>query len=147
MFNFLKNIGKKQEQNTPLEVSETPNQEPSIQFFDGISEQLSDVSLRVNQNTGVRNVLLTFNSLKSLTLTNTLTKQYSGSLMLIDTEGKIAVQPSSCKFLFGGDDGDDLKKVECTFEIDNEEHWSRFMRFMHRYAAANGMEYGEKNEP
>jgi photosystem II Psb28-2 protein len=144
MFNFLKNIGKQSVQEIPVEKSEEVERQPSIEFFDGISEQLSDVSLRVNQNTGVRNVLMTFDNLKALTLVNTFTKQYSGSLMLIDSEGQIAVKPSSCKFLFGGDDGDDLKKVECTFEIQDDEHWSRFMRFMHRYADANGMEYGEK---
>jgi photosystem II Psb28-2 protein len=144
MFDFLKNIGKQSVQEIPVEKAEEVERQPAIEFFDGISEQLSDVSLRVNQNTGVRNVLFTFDNLKALTLVNTFTRQYSGSLMLIDSEGQIAVQPSSCKFLFGGDDGDDLKKVECTFEIQDDEHWARFMRFMHRYADANGMEYGEK---
>ncbi len=144
MFGFLKSIGKKQAEEMPSEPSEDVDRQPSIEFFEGISELLSDVSLRVNQNTGTRNVLFTFDNLKALTLSNTFTKQYSGSLMLIDCEGKIAVQPSSCKFLFGGEEGDDLKKVECSFEIHDDEHWTRFMRFMHRYAEANGMEYGEK---
>jgi photosystem II Psb28-2 protein len=145
MFDFLKNIGKKDNPETVTEAEQEIEKKPSIEFFDGISEELSDVSLRLNQKTGSHNVLMTFDNLKALTLVNTFTKQYSGSLMLIDSEGQIAVKPSSCKFLFGGDDGDDLKKVECTFEIDNDEHWSRFMRFMHRYADANGLEYGEKN--
>jgi photosystem II Psb28-2 protein len=33
--------------------------------------------------------------------------------------------------------------MECRFEIDLEDYWERFMRFMNRYAEANGMAYGE----
>ncbi|MGF1676496.1 MAG: photosystem II reaction center protein Psb28, partial [Rivularia sp. (in: cyanobacteria)] len=29
----------------------------------------------------------------------------------------------------------------CQFEIEQDDHWDRFMRFMHRYADANGMAY------
>ncbi|MBF2079733.1 MAG: hypothetical protein IGR76_14740, partial [Synechococcales cyanobacterium T60_A2020_003] len=55
--------------------------------------------------------------------------------------------PSACggvvHFVFGGDDGDDLMRVECKVEVDQEDHWQRFLRFMHRYAESNGMAYGE----
>jgi photosystem II Psb28-2 protein len=34
--------------------------------------------------------------------------------------------------------------LECKFEIEQESHWERFVRFMNRYAEANGMEYGER---
>lgn len=117
---------------------------PSIEFFKGISEALSDVSLRRNKNTGIRNVLMTFDSLKAIDKFNSFTKTSNGNMLLIDSEGEISVAPSSVKFIFGGDEGDELKKVKCTFEIDREDHWERFMRFMHRYAEANGMEYGSK---
>jgi photosystem II Psb28-2 protein len=117
---------------------------PSIEFFKGISEELSNVSLRRNKNTGVRNVLMTFDSLKAIDRFNSFTKTSTGNMLLTDSEGEISVAPSSVKFIFGGDDGDELKKVKCTFEIDREDHWERFMRFMHRYAEANGMEYGSR---
>ena len=60
---------------------------------------------------------------------------------------KKALSPSNLRGLssfFGGPEGDELVQVECILDIDREDHWERFMRFMHRYAEANGMAYGEK---
>ncbi len=119
------------------------SQSPSIQFFEGISEELSNVSLRRNRNTGVRSVLMTFNSLKALEKFNSFTKRSSNSMLLTDEEGAITVAPSSVQLLFGGAEGDELERMECKFEIEREDHWERFMRFMNRYAEANDMAYGE----
>lgn len=117
---------------------------PYIEFFAGVHEELSNVSLRRDKNTGIRSVFMTFDSLKALEKFNSFTKEFYNSLRLIDSEGTISVEPSSVKFVFGGDEGDDIKRVECRFEIEREDHWERVMRFMHRYAEANGMGYSEK---
>lgn len=114
---------------------------PSIEFFVGLSEELSNVSLRRSKQTGIRNVLMTFERLKSLEKFQSYTTQTYGDLRLIDSEGVISVTPSSLKIIWGGDEGDELKRVECGFEIEQDEQWERFMRFMHRYADANGMGY------
>ncbi len=119
------------------------SQPPSIQYFEGISEELSNVSLRKNRSSAVRSVLMSFNSLKALDQFNSFTKKFSNSLVLTDEEGVINVEPSSVKFVFSGPEGDDLERVNCTFEIEREDQWERFMRFMNRYAEANGMAYGE----
>ena len=87
--------------------------------------------------------MMTFKQLKATEKFNSFTKRFSNSMRLIDTEGVISVEPSSLKFIFSGPEGDELELVECKFELDREEHWERFMRFMQRYAEANGMEYGE----
>lgn len=116
---------------------------PSIQFFEGIYEELSNVSLRRNRNSGIRSVLMTFNSLKALEKFNSFTKRSSNSMLLTDEEGVITVEPSSVQFLFTGAEGDELQRVECQFEIEREDHWERFMRFMKRYAEANDMAYSE----
>ncbi len=118
-------------------------QTPSIQFFEGISEELSNVSLRRNRNSGARTVLMTFNTLKALEKFNSFTKRSLNSMLLSDEEGAISVDPSSVQFLFSGPEGDELKRVECQFEIDREDHWERFMRFMNRYADVNDMAYSE----
>lgn len=118
-------------------------QTPSIQFFEGIYEELSNVSLRRNRNTGVRSVLMTFNTLKALERFNSFTKRSSNSMLLTDEEGVITVEPSSVQFVFGGAEGDELQRVECKFEIEREDHWERFMRFMERYAQVNDMAYSE----
>ncbi|MFB2833569.1 photosystem II reaction center protein Psb28 [Floridanema evergladense] len=118
-------------------------QVPTIEFFEGISEELADVSLRRDRATGVKSVLMTFRQLKAVERFNSFTNRFSNSLRLVDSEGEITVTPSDVKFIFGGPEGDDLKRVECKFEIDRDDHWERFIRFMNRYAEANGMAYGE----
>ncbi|MBF2003571.1 MAG: photosystem II reaction center protein Psb28 [Synechococcales cyanobacterium C42_A2020_086] len=116
---------------------------PSIEFFEGIPEELSDVSLRRNRATGVRSVLMTFKTLRSIERFRSYTNRFAKGMLLTDAEGKISIEPTSVKFIFGGPEGDDLERVECRLEIDRDEHWERFMRFMHRYAESNGMTYGE----
>jgi len=120
-----------------------PSPTALIEFFEGIPEELSNVSLRRKRFSGVRTVLLTFKELKSLEKFNSFRKRFSNSIRLTDTEGVISVQPDSVKFIFGGPEGDDFQRLECVFEIEREDHWERFIRFMHRYAEANEMVYTE----
>ena len=120
---------------------------PTIEFYDGIPETLSNVSLRENRTTGLRSVVLIFEQLKSIERFNSFRNRFSKVLKLTDSEGVIAMEPSGIKFIFGGPEGDDLARVDCTIELDREDHWERFMRFMHRYAEANGMAYGEPPQP
>lgn len=117
---------------------------PSIEFFVGLSEDLSNVSLRRSKETGVRNVLMIFKTLKAIEKFQSFTQRTYGDLRLIDSEGEMSIEPSSVRFIFGGDEGDDLLRVECGFDIEREDHWERFMRFMNRYAEANGMGYSDK---
>jgi len=119
------------------------NPAPTIQFFDGISETLDDVSLRRNRVSGARSVRMIFRTLKAIDRFQSFRSRFSGGLKLTDTEGEICVEPSSVKFIFGGPEGDDFERLECTFEINQDDHWERFIRFMNRYAEANGMAYGE----
>lgn len=116
---------------------------PSIEFFDGVSETLSNVSLRRDRSSGNRILVLLFEQLQAIERFNSYTHQFNKSLRLQDEEGDINLTPSSVRIVFGGDEGDDLQRVECRIEIDQDEHWERLMRFLHRYAEANGMEYGE----
>ncbi|MEB3311365.1 MAG: photosystem II reaction center protein Psb28 [Snowella sp.] len=118
--------------------------EPTIEFFAGLPEVLSNVSLRRNKMTGLRMVMFTFQNLKAIEKFQSFTNEFHGALRLTDSEGVITAEPSSLRFLFGGDEGDELKGVECGFEIEKDDHWDRFMRFMNRYAEANGMGYQDK---
>ena len=120
---------------------------PCIEFFEGLPETLNNVSLRRSKTSDVRSVLLTFEQLQALEKFQSFTKKFTGSLRLIDEEGTISVDPSSLRIIWGGDEGDDLRGVECGFELVQEDHWERFMRFMERYAAANGMEYQNRSTP
>ncbi|OUL35083.1 photosystem II reaction center protein Psb28 [Nostoc sp. T09] len=117
---------------------------PSIEFFAGLFEDLSNVSLRREVRTGKRIVVMFFEKLQALEGFNSFTKPSLNSLRLTDEEGEINFTPASTRFIFGGDEGDELQRVECKLEIEQDDRWDRFMRFMHRYAEANGMEYGER---
>lgn len=117
---------------------------PSIQFFDGIPEELDRVSLRRNKTSGARIVVMVFRTVKSIAQFNSFRYRFSQSMRLIDAEGEIQVEPSSVKFYFSGPEGDELERMECRFELEQEVHWERFARFMERYATANSMEYGER---
>lgn len=116
---------------------------PTVEFYDGINEEISNVSLRQDKATGARIVLLLFEQLKAIEQFQSFRSRFSKALKLTDSEGVITIEPSGVKFIFSGPEGDDLKQVECTLTIDREDYWERFMRFMHRYAEANGMAYGE----
>lgn len=116
---------------------------PTVQFYEGIPETISDVRLRQNQSTGDRSALLIFERMEAIEQFKSFRNEFSKALKMIDEEGVITIEPSGVKFIFGGPEGDDLMRVECTLDIDQDDHWDRFMRFMHRYAQANGMAYGE----
>lgn len=119
---------------------------PTVEFFDGIPEEISNVSLRRDQATGDRTVLLLFERLQAIEEFQSFRSRFSRALKLTDSEGVITIEPSGVKFIFGGPEGDDLQQVQCTLAIDRDDHWERFMRFMHRYADANGMAYGEPDQ-
>ncbi|UIE39669.1 photosystem II reaction center protein Psb28 [Leptodesmis sichuanensis] len=118
-------------------------QSPSIQIFAGVQEELSGVSLRRNKLSGQRSAVLIFDKLESLEHFRSYWKRSANAVHLIDEEGEMLIEPSGVRFLYGGPEGEDLRRVECKLEIDQNDHWDRFMRFMNRYAAANDMVYGE----
>jgi photosystem II Psb28-2 protein len=74
-------------------------------------------------------------------------------MRLIDSEGTISVSPTSTKLFWGGAENDELKRFEFVFEIDyrsdrlrqRDDHWERFMGFMDRYSAANGLIFAESS--
>ncbi|MGG6294416.1 photosystem II reaction center protein Psb28 [Leptolyngbya sp. AN02str] len=118
---------------------------PTLEFYDGVPEELTGISLRRNRNTGTRIMVLSFSQLKAIERFNSFTQKFNKALKMTDSEGAITIEPSSIQFIFGGDEGDEIQRIDCKLEVDREEHWERLMRFMHRYAEANGMEYGESS--
>jgi photosystem II Psb28-2 protein len=51
---------------------------PTIEFFAGLSEELSNVSLRRGKESGDRQVVLTFQKLKAIEKFQSFTKQFNG---------------------------------------------------------------------
>ena len=115
---------------------------PSIEFFAGVPEELSDVRLRRDRQTGENSVKMTFVNIKAVKGVNSFAKASFNDICLVDSEGTISIEPKSSK-LFWKDKGDDeeLAKIEIIFDVGSNDHWDRFMRFMERYSQANGWEF------
>ncbi|MGB3512014.1 MAG: photosystem II reaction center protein Psb28 [Microcoleaceae cyanobacterium] len=110
----------------------------SVQFIEGLNEEITGVSLRKRRNSEVKIVVLMFDRLQATESFRSFTNKIN-KLWLKDEEGDIEVAPSGIKFLSA--DETDFSKVECSFEVESEEKFERVMRFLHRYAEANGFEF------
>lgn len=113
----------------------------SVQFIEGLEEEISGISLRQRKDSGVKIVVLTFENLEATQRLRSFTNKID-NLKLSDEEGRITVIPSGIKFLFVDDD--ELSEVECTFEVHSESDFERVMRFFHRYAEAKGFEFQDR---
>jgi len=110
----------------------------SVQFIEGLDEEISQISLRKKQVSNTKIVVLMFDKLKAMEKFRSFTNKIE-NLLLRDEEGDIKVIPSGIKFYSG--DNEELSKVECAFEVDSEEVFQRVMRFFNRYAEAKGFEF------
>lgn len=111
----------------------------SVQFIDGINEELSGISLRRRRDSGTNLVVLSFKDLEALKKGRSFTNKID-TLSLRDQEGEIKIIPSGIKFFFA-DDEHDLAKAECSFELRTQAELERVMRFFHRYAEVHGFEF------
>jgi photosystem II Psb28-2 protein len=110
----------------------------SVQFIEGLDEEISGVSLRKKRDSNTKVVVLIFERLQAMERLRAFRNQIS-NLWLKDDEGDIKVTPSGIKFFYVGDD--DIDKIECSFEVESEEALERVMQFLHRYADDHGFEY------
>lgn len=110
----------------------------SVQFIEGLDEEISGISLRKRKNSNVKIFVLLFERLQAIERLRAYRNKIT-HLWLTDEEGKIKIEPTGIKFLYRDDD--ELSKVECTFEVDSEDIFERIMRFLNRYAEENGFEF------
>jgi len=115
---------------------------PCVQIFKDIPEKVNSVSLGRDLSTGTYVAVMRFQTLPSLAHFRCFERRSGNTLHLIDTEGEILLEPF-IKMLYGGPEGEDIRSVECKLEIDQDAHWERLIRFMHRYAEANGLAFRE----
>ena len=115
---------------------------PRVQIFKDVPEKVSSVSLRRDLSTGTYVAVMRFQTLASLAHFRCFGRRSGNALHLIDTEGEILIEPF-IKMVYGGPEGEDIRSVECKLEIDQDAHWARLMRFIHRYADVNGLAFKE----
>jgi photosystem II Psb28-2 protein len=103
----------------------------SVQFIEGLNEEISGISLRKRRDANTKIIVLIFKQLQAMERLRAFRNQIT-NLWLKDDEGEIKVTPSGIKFFYVGDD--DIEKIECSFEVESEELLERVMQFLHRYA-------------
>ena len=115
---------------------------PCVQLFRDVPEKVNSVTLKRDLSTGTYVAVMRFQTLASLAHFRCFGRRSAKALHLIDTEGEILIEPF-IKMLYGGPEGEDIRGIECKLEIDQDTLWERLMRFVHRYADANGLTFRE----
>ncbi|MGA7954570.1 MAG: photosystem II reaction center protein Psb28 [Gloeobacterales cyanobacterium] len=110
----------------------------SVQFIQGLEEEITGVSLRQRKDSPNKIVVLVFDRIQAIEKLRSFTNGVD-NLWLVDEEGQIQVFPSGIKFFYRNDD--DLVKAECSIELRSEEEFERVMRFLHHYAEAHGFQF------
>ncbi|MGQ9837958.1 MAG: photosystem II reaction center protein Psb28 [Cyanobacteriota bacterium] len=98
-----------------------------IEFSPGIKEVPTNVRV-LKSKTGKRgSAIFRFEDVNSDT-------QSIFGMTMIDEEGELTTRDIKAKFLNG-----EFKALEVTYDMQNEAEWERFLRFMERFSASNGM--------
>jgi photosystem II 13kDa protein len=110
-----------------------------IQFARGTNEPVvPDVRL-TKSRTGEQGKA-SFYFQKPAILGNDVTEEVTG-LYMIDEEGEIVTREVKAKFINGKPEA-----LEAIYIMNSTAEWDRFMRFMERYSAANGLGFTKAEE-
>jgi photosystem II protein len=108
----------------------------TIQFARGIDEDvIPDVRLTRSRDNSQGTATFYFES--PTALSNDFGEDITG-MYLIDEEGELLTREVKAKFINGKPEA-----IEAFYLMNSEEEWDRFMRFMERYAEANGLEFSK----
>lgn len=104
-----------------------------IQLALGINEEASDVKITRSKDGDTSVAVFFFEAPNCMTGANAANNEILGMYM-IDEEGEIITRNVNAKFINGKSAG-----IEAIHKINGQYEWERFLRFMNRYAEANGM--------
>ena len=103
-----------------------------IQFSVGITEPVVP-DVRLTKSRTGEQATASFYFEKPAILGNDVTEEVTGMYML-DEEGEIVTREVKAKFINGKPEA-----LEVMYIMNSTAEWDRFMRFMERYSAANGL--------
>jgi photosystem II 13kDa protein len=103
-----------------------------IQFSRGISESVVP-DVRLTKSRTGEQCKASFYFEKPDIFGNDVTDEITG-LYMIDEEGEIVTREVKAKFINGKPEA-----LEAVYIMNTTAEWDRFMRFMERYSAANGL--------
>jgi photosystem II protein len=108
-----------------------------IQFIQGINEDVvPDVRLTRSRDGSTGTATFRFLNPRVLELENQ--KGVITGMYLIDEEGQIITRDVNARFVNGRPQG-----IEAVHVMQDKESWDRFMRFMERYSANNGLTFSK----
>lgn len=109
-----------------------------IQLARGIDEEVSDVRITRSKDGAFSVAKFIFHQPKCMA--GGKNNQDITGLYLIDDEGELISRTVNAKFMNGESTG-----IEAEYRMRGEEEFQRFLRFMERFAAENGMELNRKS--
>jgi photosystem II 13kDa protein len=110
-----------------------------IQFSRGITEPVVPVVKLTKSRAGEQGTA-SFYFEKPAILGNDVNEDITGMYML-DEEGEIITREVKAKFVNGKPEA-----LEVLYIMNSTAEWDRFMRFMERYSAANGLGFTKAEE-
>jgi len=108
-----------------------------IQLTRGIDEEASDVKMTRAKDGSNGTATFIFKEPKCTNEENQALTDITGMFMT-DDEGELVTRNVNAKFINGKPAG-----IEAIYIINSPQEWERFMRFMNRYAEANGMDFNK----
>jgi photosystem II 13kDa protein len=104
----------------------------TIQLARGVAEEADDIKISRSKDGSTSVAAFTFASPKCMTA-EAAGAEITGMYM-VDEEGEIVTRNVNASFIDGRPAG-----IKATYKITTDYDWERFLRFMDRYAADNGM--------
>jgi len=109
-----------------------------LQLSIGIDEEATDVKITRSKDGDTSIATFIFDVPNCMTGKNAANNEILG-LYMIDEEGEIITRNVNAKFINGKSAG-----IEAIYKMEGDRDWQRFLRFMNRYAEANGMSLNKK---
>jgi photosystem II 13kDa protein len=112
----------------------------TIQLARGFAEQADDV--KISRAKDGSTSVATFFFETPVCMTEEAGGAEISGMYMIDDEGEIVTRNVNAMFVNGRPAG-----VKATYKIEGQYDWERFLRFMERYAADNGMALNKAEAP
>ncbi|KAJ8598983.1 hypothetical protein CTAYLR_009455 [Chrysophaeum taylorii] len=112
-----------------------------IQFYDNVYEpNVPDVKLTRSRDgqTGVATFFFDEPSFFNVESEDDIPKDFITAMRLVDEEGVLSTAKVNARFVNG-----QPKTIEARVEMYSPAEWDRFIRFMGRYAEANGLAFNK----
>ncbi|WP_019500202.1 photosystem II reaction center protein Psb28 [Pseudanabaena sp. PCC 6802] len=111
-----------------------------IQLAANIDEEATDVKITRSKDGSTSTATFYFAEPKCMSSENPEQSNNILGMFMIDEEGEIVTRNVNAKFINGKPAG-----IEAIYRMEGEFAWERFLRFMNRYAEANGMSLNKKS--